>query len=302
MIITISFVNSHHLTELQRFCSCEESESDSLSVLSNSLRPRGLYSPWNSPGQNTGVGSRSVLQGIFSTQGSNRGLLHCRQILYQLSHREIPPTLSFVFLITAILTEVRWYLIVVLIPWWLTVLKIFSWTCWPSICLLWKSICADPLPIFQLGCLCLWCWVVWILYIFWILTPYSDISFANIFFFSVSGLFLLLKVSLLCKNFFFLNRNIHSNFIQNSPKVETTPKSINWWMEQNMVYCTIEYYLTTKRKQVLICGTTWMLLKYIKWKKSVIKDQSYDSICMKCSEEVSLHAQETDSRMKSFLF
>ena len=45
----------------------------------------GLYSPWNSPGQNTGVGSLSLLQGIFSTQGLNSGLPHCRQILYQLS-------------------------------------------------------------------------------------------------------------------------------------------------------------------------------------------------------------------------
>ena len=44
--------------------------------------------PWNSPGQSTGVGSRSLLQGIFPTQGSNPGLLHCRWILYQLSHRE----------------------------------------------------------------------------------------------------------------------------------------------------------------------------------------------------------------------
>ena len=39
-----------------------------------------LHSPWNSPGQNTGVGSRSLLQGIFPTQGSNPGLPHCRQI------------------------------------------------------------------------------------------------------------------------------------------------------------------------------------------------------------------------------
>ena len=39
-------------------------------------------SPWNSPGQNTAVGSLSLLQGIFPTQGSNPGLLHCRQILY----------------------------------------------------------------------------------------------------------------------------------------------------------------------------------------------------------------------------
>ena len=47
----------------------------------------GLYSPWNSPGQNIGVGSHSLLQGIFPTQGSNPGLLHCGQILYQLSHK-----------------------------------------------------------------------------------------------------------------------------------------------------------------------------------------------------------------------
>ena len=51
------------------------------------LRPHGLCTPWNSPGQNTGVGSLSLLQGIFLTQGLNTGLPHCRQILYQLSHQ-----------------------------------------------------------------------------------------------------------------------------------------------------------------------------------------------------------------------
>ena len=50
------------------------------------LRLHGLYIPWNSPGQNTGVGDLSLLQGIFPTQGSNPGLLHCRQILYQMSY------------------------------------------------------------------------------------------------------------------------------------------------------------------------------------------------------------------------
>ena len=50
--------------------------------------PHGLYSPWNSPGQNTGVGSLSFLQGIFPTQGLNPGLPYCRRILYQLSHKE----------------------------------------------------------------------------------------------------------------------------------------------------------------------------------------------------------------------
>ena len=48
------------------------------------------YSPWNSPGQNTGVGTLSLLQGIFPTQGSNPSLLYCRQILYQLSHKGSP--------------------------------------------------------------------------------------------------------------------------------------------------------------------------------------------------------------------
>ena len=64
--------------------------SESLSFVSDSLRPRGLYSSWNSPGQNTGVGSCSLLQGIFPTQRLNPGLLHCRQILYQLSHQGSP--------------------------------------------------------------------------------------------------------------------------------------------------------------------------------------------------------------------
>ena len=65
-------------------------ESESRSVVSDSLHPHGLYSPWNSPYQNTGVGSCSFLQGIFPTQGSNPGLLHCRRMLYQLSHKGIP--------------------------------------------------------------------------------------------------------------------------------------------------------------------------------------------------------------------
>ena len=55
-----------------------------------------VSSPWNSPGQNTGVGSLSLLQGIFPTQGWNPGLLHCRWILYQLSHKGTPRTLEWV--------------------------------------------------------------------------------------------------------------------------------------------------------------------------------------------------------------
>ena len=65
--------------------------SESHSVMSNSLQPHGLCSPWNSPGRNTGVGSLSILQGIFPTQELNQGLLHCGRLLYQLSYLESPP-------------------------------------------------------------------------------------------------------------------------------------------------------------------------------------------------------------------
>ena len=61
--------------------------SASQSVVFNSLWSQGLYSPWNSPGQNTRVGSHSLLQGIFPSQGSNPDLPRCGQILYQLSHQ-----------------------------------------------------------------------------------------------------------------------------------------------------------------------------------------------------------------------
>ena len=64
--------------------------SESHSVMPNSLWPHGLYSLWNSPGQNTRVGSLSLLQGIFPTNGSNSGLLHYRQILYHLRHQGSP--------------------------------------------------------------------------------------------------------------------------------------------------------------------------------------------------------------------
>ena len=72
-----------------------ESESASHSAVSDSLGPHGL-SPtrllclWGSSGKNIGVGCHSLLQGIFLTQGVNPDLLHCRQILYHLSHQGSP--------------------------------------------------------------------------------------------------------------------------------------------------------------------------------------------------------------------
>ena len=83
---------SKYFGELRYFCKVTKSlsESESRSVVSNSLWPQWLYSSWNSPGHNTGVGSLSLLQGIFPTQQSNPGFLHCRNILYQLSHKGLP--------------------------------------------------------------------------------------------------------------------------------------------------------------------------------------------------------------------
>ena len=63
-------------------------ESESHSVMSSSLQPHGLYSPWNSPGQNIAVSSCSLPQEIFPIQGLNPCLPHCRQILSQLSHQK----------------------------------------------------------------------------------------------------------------------------------------------------------------------------------------------------------------------
>ena len=80
--------------------------SESHSVLSDCLWPHGLYSPWNSLGQTTGVGSHSLLQRIFPTQGSNPGLMHCRLILYQLSHRGRPGILKWVRSNQSILKEI----------------------------------------------------------------------------------------------------------------------------------------------------------------------------------------------------
>ena len=107
--LTINFQMPGSLTSLIQFSSVQFSRS----VVSNSLRPHELQharppcpsptprvhsdscpslcdpmdSPWNSPGQNTGVSSLFLLQVIFPTQELNPGLMHCRWILYQLSYQ-----------------------------------------------------------------------------------------------------------------------------------------------------------------------------------------------------------------------
>ena len=71
-------------------------EIESCSVMSDSLSPHRLYSPWNSPGRNNGVGTLSLLQGVFLTQRLNPGLPHGRRILYQLCHKGSPRILEWV--------------------------------------------------------------------------------------------------------------------------------------------------------------------------------------------------------------
>ena len=82
---------------------CENRSDLSDSSQHHGLQPARLLCPWNSPGKNTGVGSHSLLQGIFSTQGSNPGLLHCRQ------------TVQLAILILDILLSLQQFLLVVLI-------------------------------------------------------------------------------------------------------------------------------------------------------------------------------------------
>ena len=73
--------NRRH-TEIKDFSGGSDSkESESGLVVSNLLQSHGLYSPWISPGQNTGVGSLTLLQKMFPTHDLNWGLLYCRQIL-----------------------------------------------------------------------------------------------------------------------------------------------------------------------------------------------------------------------------
>ena len=86
-VIKMAFLQNKCLFSLQSV------ESVSHSVVPNALWPHGLQStrllcPWDFPGKKTGVGCHFLLQGIFPIQGSNSGLLHCRQILYHLSYRE----------------------------------------------------------------------------------------------------------------------------------------------------------------------------------------------------------------------
>ena len=78
--------------------------------MSNSLRPHGLQPtrflcPWDSPVKNSGVGSHSLLWGIFPTQGLNLCLLQCKQILYPLSHQNKIHTALWVYSVSFVVVH-----------------------------------------------------------------------------------------------------------------------------------------------------------------------------------------------------
>ena len=83
------------ITPIKDYGCCVENRPEKAKVDSDKLTNSSLWSV-HSPSQNTGVGSLSLLQRIFLTQGSNSGLPHCRQILYQQSHKGNPRILKWV--------------------------------------------------------------------------------------------------------------------------------------------------------------------------------------------------------------
>ena len=84
--------STSNLTNLKSFCSANESDS----VILTLCDPMDYTSPLNSPGQNTGMGSLSLLLGIFPMQGLNPGLPHCREVPNQLNHKGNPRVLEWV--------------------------------------------------------------------------------------------------------------------------------------------------------------------------------------------------------------
>ena len=79
----------HILSNINLGCVCVSRSVLSDFLWPNGLQPSRLLCPWNSPGKNTGVDCHSLFQRVFTTQGLNSGLLHCRQILYHLRYREV---------------------------------------------------------------------------------------------------------------------------------------------------------------------------------------------------------------------
>ena len=78
------------MTTDKQCCYCLVASIMSDSVQAYGLQPTRLFCTWDSPDKSTRASCHALLQGIFPIQGSNLGLLHCRQILYHRATREAP--------------------------------------------------------------------------------------------------------------------------------------------------------------------------------------------------------------------